>query len=127
MKSASLQIELFVKDIDTSVDFYGRVLGFTIEKQKEGGYTPMHSGSVRFALNRRSNLPPDHPIHIAGGERPGRGVEFAIYVDDLRGIYARVQEQGWPISQGIVRQPWGLEDFRVLDPDGYYLRFTTVE
>jgi uncharacterized glyoxalase superfamily protein PhnB len=22
-------------------------------------------------------------------------------------------------------QPWGLRDFRVVDPEGYYLRFTT--
>jgi hypothetical protein len=25
-----------------------------------------------------------------------------------------------------VRQPWGLTDFRVADPDGYYVRFTSL-
>ena len=27
-------------------------------------------------------------------------------------------------SEDIVRRPWGLQDFRVIDPDGYYLRIT---
>jgi hypothetical protein len=37
---------------------------------------------------------------------------------------AAVKQKGWPISTGIVRRPWGVRDFRVLSPDGYYLRFT---
>ena len=48
-------------------------------------------------------------------------------VADLDKAYAaalKFKDKGWPISTGIVRRPWGVRDFRVLAPDGYYLRFT---
>ncbi|MBE2225487.1 MAG: hypothetical protein IAF02_28385 [Anaerolineae bacterium] len=31
----------------------------------------------------------------------------------------------WPLSGELQHQPWGLTDFRMLDPDGYYWRITT--
>ncbi|MDX1474117.1 MAG: VOC family protein [Reinekea sp.] len=123
--NAPLQVELFVSDIALSIDFYARVLGFKIGERQPDGYTPMSNGSVRISLNAHVNLPDDHPIHIAAGERPGRGVEFVLWVDDLQDIYAHVQAQGWPISGELQRQPWGLDDFRLQDQDGYYLRFTS--
>jgi hypothetical protein len=46
-------------------------------------------------------------------------------VADLDRAYAAAQKhKGFPISTGIVRRPWGVRDFRVLAPEGYYLRFT---
>ncbi len=29
-----------------------------------------------------------------------------------------------PIDSPITTQPWGLRDFRIVDPDGYYRRIT---
>jgi len=31
---------------------------------------------------------------------------------------------GWPLDEDLQDRPWGLRDFRILDPDGYYLRIT---
>jgi lactoylglutathione lyase len=31
---------------------------------------------------------------------------------------------GWPLDDDLREQTWRLRDFRVLDPDGYYLRIT---
>ncbi len=120
-----LQVELFVNDLEASIDFYGRILGFTMGEQQSDGYTPMHNGPVTFAINVNSALSDDHPIYIAESDRPGRGVEFVLRVEDLRKLYAHVQAQGWPISGKLHHQPWGLDDFRLQDPDGYYLRITT--
>ena len=44
---------------------------------------------------------------------------------DLHVERDRIRLAGWPIEEDIMRRPWGLQDFRVLDPDGYYLRFTS--
>ena len=123
--NAPLQVELFVSDIDASIDFYTRILGFRAGERQPDGYTPMSNGSVRISLNAHANLTDDHPIYIAAGERPGRGVEFVLWVDDLQDIYVHVQTQGWPISGDLQRQPWGLDDFRLQDPDGYYFRITS--
>lgn len=122
--SAPLQVELFVADLDASIAFYTRILGFEMGERQTDGYAPLANGPVGIALNARATLPEDHPIYLAPGERPGRGVEFVLWAADLHALYAHVQERGWPISGALQRQPWGLDDFRLQDPDGYYLRLT---
>jgi hypothetical protein len=52
-------------------------------------------------------------------------VEIVVEVDYLHAERDRIRLAGWPIEEDIMRRPWGLQDFRVLDPDGYYLRFTS--
>ena len=122
----SLRIELFVQDVSAAADFYGRVLGFEIGPRQADGYTPMQYGSVRLSLNRHDGLPADHPVYATPDERLGRGVEFVLEVDNLNALYERVQSQGWPLSNPLTTQPWGLTDFRIADPDGYYWRITTL-
>jgi lactoylglutathione lyase len=122
---AGLRLELFIDDLPTSIDFYTRVLGFQKEPERPGRYTPLVAGSVRVALNLRSALGPDHPIRIGAQASPGRGVEIVLEVDDVEAMYRHVIAEGWPRSSELSRQSWGLTDFRVLDPDGYYWRVTS--
>jgi lactoylglutathione lyase len=77
------------------------------------------------ALNRRAALPDDHPIQRRAGERLGIGVEIVLEVDDIDAMYRHVVAQGWPRSAELMRRGWGLTDFRVADPDGYYWRVTS--
>jgi uncharacterized glyoxalase superfamily protein PhnB len=52
-------------------------------------------------------------------ERPGG------YTPLANAVYPHVRSEGWPRSAELRRQPWGLTDFRLLDPDGYYWRVTS--
>jgi len=121
----TVRLELFVDDLPASLDFYSRVLGFEIGKGEADGYTALTNGEVRLGLNLRANLPDDHPVQSVANERLGRGVEFVLEVDDIEGMYKQVMAQDWPLADKLRRQPWGLTDFRLLDPDGYYLRITS--
>jgi lactoylglutathione lyase len=120
----TLRLELFVHDITTSLDFYQRVLRFQPGEQQADGYTPLSNGAVQLALNQLAALPDDHPVQVTGDERVGRGVELVLVVSDLQALYAHVVSQQWPLSTPLQRQPWGLRDFRLVDPDGYYWRVT---
>ena len=66
------------------------------------------------------------------------GVRFELFVDDVERSLAfygatlglqpppGYDPQGYvPVSAGRVR-PWGQTDFRLIDPDGYYLRVTST-
>jgi len=123
----TFKLELFVTDLSVSADFYQRVLGFRLGESQPDGYTPMSRGDVRIALNRLSGLAADHPIQLAKGERPGRGVELVLEVDDITAKYQQVRVLGWPLSSQLQRRPWGATDFRIEDPDGYYWRITSRE
>lgn len=45
-------------------------------------------------------------------------------VDDVDGEMERVVGAGWPLESGMELQEWGLRDFRVVDPDGYFWRIS---
>src|SRR3712207_550124 len=108
-----LRLELFVDDLDRSVDFYRRVLGFHLVRQ-DPGYASLCNGAVVLGLGPAAGLP----------ERRGAGVEVVLEVDDLDAAYARVRQAGVDPVEPLLDRPWGLRDFRILDPDGYYLRVT---
>jgi lactoylglutathione lyase len=122
---ARLRLELFVSDLRASLEFYGRVLGFEKEAERPGGYTPLARGTARLALNLRGDLDDDHPIRLAARDRPGRGVEIVLEVDDVEAMYRHVVAERWRRSAELRPQPWGLTDFRLVDPDGYYWRVTS--
>ena len=63
---------------------------------------------------------------VAEGTR-GDVVLLQDVLADLDKAYAAAltfKDKGFAISSGIAMRPWGVRDFRVLTPDGYYLRFT---
>lgn len=57
--------------------------------------------------------------------RPPTGVALVLEVADPTAAYGQVVAAGWPLVEELSRRPWGLVDFRVLDPAGYYWRITS--
>ncbi len=120
----TLRIEIFPADLDATVDFYTRVLGFTLVRdQRDGspGYVALERGRVRIGAAYR-DVRERQPER-----RPPSGTEIVLEVDDLDTEYARVVAAGWPIEEDLTDRAWGLRDFRVLDPGGYYLRLTSQD
>lgn len=125
VQDVGLRVELFVTDLPQSVAFYTQILGFYAQGQADDGYTAVTSGRVIIGLNKLANLPDDHPVQAQGGERLGRGVELVLEVSDIEVTYEQVKATKWPIASLLQQRPWGLTDFRVIDPDGYYWRITS--
>lgn len=122
-----VRFELFVRDVRKSIDFYVRALGFSPGKQTEE-YAVVRHGTVQIGLGRLSNLPADHPLQLRRpDDRMGVGVEIVLEVDDVEALYKNVQDSGYPIQEALAIRPWGLQDFRICDPDGYYLRITSKD
>ena len=118
----TLRFEIFPADLDAAVDFYGRVLGFSLTADRRAGpeaYVAMKRGAVRIGAARRPG-PDAQPAR-----RPPTGVELVLEVDDVAGERDRVAAAGWPLEDDLQDRPWGLTDFRILDPGGYYLRITS--
>ncbi len=120
---AQVRFELFPSDLDRFVDFYVRVLRFEIAADRRDEvpqYVYLKRGSIRIgALKAWEHVDPSV-------RSVPHGVEIVIEVDDLQAERDAVVMADYPLAQDICRRPWGLEDFRLFDPDGYYLRFTTV-
>ncbi len=124
MADASLRLELFVLDLSESVAFYRDVLGFTVGNEQPD-YVDVHLGDVTFGLGPQQGLPAGHHFSPAAlAQQKGTGVEIVIE-DDIESFYERVVASGYPVASGLKKRPWGARDFRVIDPDGYYLRPTS--
>ncbi len=121
----NLRIELFVKDIERTVVFYRDVLGFRVPENLHQGYVSIHKGNTVIGLGEMGQLSEDHPLRATDEERIGLGVEIVLEVDDIHEIYQQVVDKGYPIKSELTERPWGLVDFRVADPDGYYIRLTS--
>jgi lactoylglutathione lyase len=121
------RLELFVADLDASIGFYEHALGFTLER-REAGYASLRRGDAVLGLGRIAELPPDGPgpgftQQRLSGVR-GAGTEIVLEVEDLDAAFAVADTQA-RVAEPITARPWGLRDFRLADPDGYYWRVTT--
>jgi predicted enzyme related to lactoylglutathione lyase len=117
-----LRCEIFPADLDQTVDFYLRVLAFRLVEDRRSDEVPyiyMQRGDVRIGALMASEAVPEER------RRPPTGVELVLEVGDLDAERDRVVAAGWPLCEDITERPWGLRDFRFLDPDGYYWRITT--
>jgi lactoylglutathione lyase len=129
-RQMTIRFELFVADRDKSVDFYTSVLGFEVRRLDES-YAMLTCGGVVLGLGRQADLPetgegPGFTQQRLARDR-GAGVEIVLETPDLEALYERVQRSGYQLAAPMQDRPWGLRDFRVADPDGYYLRITTPE
>jgi predicted enzyme related to lactoylglutathione lyase len=118
----SLRIELFPSDLDRFVDFYLRVLRFELVVDRRGEpspYVAVRRGDVRIGA-----VAARQPVDPAARSVP-QGVEIVFEVVDLEAERNAVVGAGSELAEEIVERPWGQRDFRLFDPDGYYLRFTT--
>lgn len=117
----TLRVEIFPDDLDVIVDFYTKVLGFTVTRDQRAGpsaYVSLQRGSVCIGAARR-------PGPGTRTERlPPSGAELVLEVDDVAAERERVAAAGWPLDEDLTDRPWGLTDFRIVDPAGYYLRIT---
>jgi lactoylglutathione lyase len=124
-----LRIELFVDHLPASVDFYTGVLGFDVPRRSDD-YVVVRRGLVVLGLGPIAKLPdsgegPGFTRQRLAGDK-GAGVEIVLELDtveQLVALHERCQAHH-AVVEPLRLQPWGLQDFRVVDPDGYYLRLT---
>jgi catechol 2,3-dioxygenase-like lactoylglutathione lyase family enzyme len=131
MIRTSLTPELYCSNIQSSLAFYTKLLGFDIQYQREEeGFVMLERQGSRIMLEEiRKNSERiwlNAPLEIPFG----RGVNFEIKTDNIEELYARVKNAGVKIFLPI-EEKWyrannvylGNRQFIVQDPDGYMLRF----
>jgi dihydroneopterin aldolase len=119
-------VELHVPDFARVRSFYGR-LGFIVVRDEPGpdGYLVLRHERNTIAFWPGSDAVRSHPffsLHPAGTAR-GHGVEIIVTTSELDALYERAKSLD-AIVEPMRQRPWGVRDFRVADPFGYYLRIT---
>ena len=123
-----IQVELHVPDFAPVLDFYGK-LGFEKvwhrNEKNNADYLVMQRDGViiNFWPGNKTVYDQSYFKHFPKDTKRGYGVELVITVDDVRSFHEEVKEFV-KIVDTLVKRPWGLWDFRIEDPFGYYLRIT---
>jgi catechol 2,3-dioxygenase-like lactoylglutathione lyase family enzyme len=99
-------------DPDRSLTFYRDVLGLAIYREFPGG-TVFFLGSGFLELSGRADVP------------AGDAVALWVQVRDLAAAHRTLIERGATVVRGPRREPWGLDEMWVADPDG--IRIALVE
>jgi lactoylglutathione lyase len=118
---ATVRFEIFPADLNVTATFYTEVLGFTVAQDRRRDPDP-----YIYLARDRIGLGAALARSVASYEqrRPPIGVELVLEVDDLEAERNHVSEAGWSVDEDLADRPWGLRDFRLIDPDGYYWRIT---
>lgn len=118
---AALRVEFFPADLDAFVDFWTRVARFRLVRDDRAAAAP-YVAVQRDAVHIGAALAWDDTDPSL--RLPPQGTEVVIEVDNVRSERDAVVAAGWPLFEDLVTRPWGLTDFRVLDADGNFIRFT---
>lgn len=122
-------LELHVPDFQTVKDFYGK-LGFEVVWEREPeelkGYLVMKKGKSALCFWAGNDYVYKHPYfkQFPKNTKRGYGVEVVIFVDNIEDYYKKVRQFA-NVVEVLKVQPWGDMDFRIEDPFGYYLRFSS--
>jgi uncharacterized glyoxalase superfamily protein PhnB len=108
---------LNVEDAERSIAFYTGHLGFHVAQRytAEGAtaWAMLRHGAVKLMINRADSA----------GPRQRAGYSDAVlclYVASARDCHAALQSAGAATSE-VTLEPYGVEEFRLRDPDGYEL------
>ena len=136
----NLVLELHVPDFSPVKTFYG-IFGFTVLSYdpRSGGGSDLgylvlarEDGMGRTLLNfygdRTEVSQHAHFADFSADTPRGYGVEITIVVEDVAALWTEVKGQlsESAVSQPLIEKRWGKQDFRVIDPHGFYVRFTEL-
>jgi catechol 2,3-dioxygenase-like lactoylglutathione lyase family enzyme len=130
MISNALVPELSITDFSKSLDFYTRILNFSVAyKREEEGFAFLTYGEAQLMIDE---IGKGRTWKVGEFEYPlGRGIHLQIEVESIEPLLANLKENRIPLFLE-TEEKWyrkgdievGNRQFLVQDPDGYLLRFT---
>lgn len=132
MKSNSLKPELYVSDFQKSLDFYTKILDFTVEYQRTNPLFAFLSYQGSQLMIQEVDPNEDKTFITGTYEYPfGRGINFQIETDNVEKLVESLKSHNYPLRREL-QDSWykkgnilsGSRQILVQDPNGYLLRFS---
>lgn len=137
---SALMVELYVSDLEASLNFYTNILGFELMyERKSQGFAFLEREGAQIMLEQTMGFAKSTKEELLKGvwrtdelTAPfGRGVNFEIKVNSLDQMLERLSQVGYPLLvpkqqvwYEIQGQRVGVFRFLIQDLDGYLLRFS---
>ncbi len=109
-------VRYLVKDVDRSVAFYTRHLGFKLEHQQGPAFARVSNGGLGLLLSGPQSSGA-RPLADGRSQEPGGWNRLVLKVQDLPSVAATLKQSGLRFRNDIVTGPGGKQ-IQLEDPDG---------
>jgi catechol 2,3-dioxygenase-like lactoylglutathione lyase family enzyme len=116
-KIKKMSPQFLVTDIEHSIEFYTKKLGFDLEFRYEDFYAGIIKDSCSIHL--KSGKP---SIEERKSKRENDDLDIVFSVEAVEDLYQEFVNKSVEIIQPLCDRPYGKE-FYIADPDGYILAF----
>ena len=124
MKLNSLTPNVMVGDVNATIEWFNRNLGFQLVMSvpEEGKYewAMISRDGVNLMLQTRESIASEQPEFA--GIAIGASMSFFVKVDGLQQIYEHIKD-----AEAIIKTPYktfyGMKEFLIRDCNGYYFTF----
>jgi catechol 2,3-dioxygenase-like lactoylglutathione lyase family enzyme len=112
-------VNLLVRDVAKSVDFYRRVFEATVH-HSDPDFAALRAGRIEFMVHCDHTYE-HHPwfAKLSSGAPRGLGAELRLFHLDPDELQKRAKAAGARILQDCQDKPHGWRDVIIEDPDGY--------
>lgn len=111
-----VNVRYMVDDVEKSVEFYTKYLGFTLLTNYAPAFADILRGNLRLLLSGRTSSAgramPDGTLPVPGGWN-----RIHLLVDDLEAEVVRLKAQGLHFRNDVVKGPGGSQTL-LIDPSG---------
>jgi len=115
MKLTNLRPMLCTEDLQGSVDFYTKVLGFTaVEVRDDWGWASLSKDDLWLMLAR----PNEHEKY----DKIGFTGSFYFNTDEVDALWSELKDKA-RVCYGIEDFFYGMREFAIYDNNGYLLQF----
>jgi len=121
MKYLKLTPNLFVHDVEASMNFYQSVLGFqkgmTVPDKPPYVFASVTNGTVEIFFNDLKVVAQEYPE--SAGTKIGGSMTMYIEVQGIEEVLKAVEKSGAKINMPLKTQFYGMREFGFVDPEGW--------
>ena len=116
-KIKKMSPQFLVTDIEHSIEFYTKKLGFDLEFR----YEDFYAGIIKdgYSIHLKSGKP---SVEERKSKRENDDLDIIFSVEGVEDLYEEFVNKSVEIIQPLCDRPYGRE-FYITDPDGYILAF----
>ena len=109
--------QFLVTDINRSIEFYTKTLGFEVSFYYEDFYSAI--GRDGYSIHLKLANP---AIEERENKRNNEHLDIIFSIESIKSFYEDIKNKPVQIIQPLRDMPYGLE-FYISDPDGYIIAF----
>lgn len=109
--------QLLVADIEHSIEFYTKKLGFEVDFRYDDFYAGISKDGCSIHL--KSGNP---SLEERQSKRKNEDLDIVFSVDNIESLHEELLHRSVEVIQPLRHMPYGKE-FCVVDPDGYIISF----